>query len=249
MSKVLISRLPLVIVLAATAGCTVHKQEMPELTGPSAYAVSLTLAATPDRLSQDGLSQSRIVATLRDSSGKAVPNAALQVLTAVSSSVSNFGSVSAPTIFTGSDGKATLIYTAPAAPPFLAGTPSTRVSIYVSPVGTDYQSANAEHVDILVTPPPVPVAGAGSPTASLTMSPASPKVGQNVTFDASSSTAASGHRLTTYYWSFGDSLPNDEHGTDASHVYLTSGTYTMILGVVDEAGQMSSTFRTVVVTP
>jgi PKD repeat protein len=249
MAKVLISRLSLFVVLGASAACTVHKQEIPDFSGPSGYALSLALAATPDRISQDGVSQSRVVATLRDSSGKAVPNAALQVLTAVNSSLSNFGTVSAPTVYTGSDGKATVFYTAPAASPFMAGSPSTRVSIYISPVGTDYQSATAEHVDILVTPPPVPVAGVGSPVASVTMNPASPKVGQVVLFDASASTAGTGHRLSSYYWSFGDSQTNDEHGSDASHVYLASGTYSMILGVVDDAGQMSSTFRTIVVTP
>lgn len=249
MSKVLISRLPLLLVLAASAACTIHDQEMPPLTGPSEYALSVSLSATPDRLSQDGVSQSRVVATLRDANGKGVPNAALQVLTAVNGYLSNFGTVSAPTVFTGSDGRATVFYTAPATSPFMAGTPSTRVSIYVSPVGTDYQAANAEHVDLMVTPPPIPVAGAGSPTANVTMNPASPRVGQVVTFDASSSTAGPGHRLATYYWSFGDSQPNDEHGTDASHTYVSSGTYTMILGVVDEAGQMASTFRTIVVTP
>jgi PKD repeat protein len=249
MSKVMLSRVPLLVVLAASAACTVHPQEIPPLAGPSELALALVVAATPDRIAQDGISQSRLVATLRDADGKPVVNRGLQVLTAVNNSIANFGTLSATTVFTGADGTATVVYTAPATSSFMTGTASTRVSIYFSPIGTNYQTANFTHVDILVTPPPVPVPGPGAPIASVSMSPSSPKIGQNVLFDASSSTPGAGHQLVNYYWEFGDGLPNDEHGSDASHTYTSVGTFTMVLGVVDEAGQISSTYRTVIVTP
>ena len=89
----------------------------------------------------------------------------------------------------------------------------------------------------------------GAPTASVTYSPASPKVGQLVTFNAAASAAQAGHQIVTWYWDFGDGLANDEHGNDASHVYQAAGTYYMVLGVTDDAQRMDSDVKTIVVTP
>ena len=83
----------------------------------------------------------------------------------------------------------------------------------------------------------------------MTYSPGAPKVGQLVAFDASTSQAGAGHTIANYFWDFGDGRPNDEHGSDASHAYPAAGTYTMVLGVIDELGRIASTFNTVVVTP
>ena len=116
-------------------------------------------------------------------------------------------------------------------------------------VGSDYQTAHTQHIDILVTPPPLPQPAPDGPTASVSVSTTTPKVGAIVTFDASASQAGPGHSIVNYFWDFGDGQPNDEHGFDASHAYSAPGTYTMTVGVVDELGRIASTFRTVTVTP
>ncbi len=58
--------------------------------------------------------------------------------------------------------------------------------------------------------------------------------GLAVDFDATGSQAANGHTITTYAWDFGD----DETGTgaNATHLYATSGTYTVTLTVTDDQG-------------
>ena len=67
-------------------------------------------------------------------------------------------------------------------------------------------------------------------------------------FDASGSQPAAGHSIVSYFWDFGDGRLNDEHGNDASHAYAAAGTYTMVLGVTDEAGHSNSTFKQIVVS-
>jgi PKD repeat protein len=68
-------------------------------------------------------------------------------------------------------------------------------------------------------------------------------------FEAISSQAAPGHSIRDYFWDFGDGLPQSEEGHDASHIYEAAGTYTMVLGVVDDVGRIGSIFKTIVVSP
>jgi PKD repeat protein len=150
-------------------------------------------------------------------------------------------------VYTGSDGRARVQYTAPTSNPFAAGGPGRRVTIYATPVGANRVSNVRQSVTLLVTPPLAPPTELGAPTASVTYSPAAPRVGGVVTFNGSQSTASSGS-IVTYVWDFGDGQFNEEHGFDASHTYSAAGTYTMILGVIDESGRLGSTIRTIVVT-
>jgi PKD repeat protein len=69
-----------------------------------------------------------------------------------------------------------------------------------------------------------------------------------ISFNAAASQPATGRSLVTYVWDFGDNKVNDEHGSDASHAYFSAGTYTMVLGVVDDAGKVGSSIHTIVVT-
>jgi hypothetical protein len=229
------------------SGCTVHQTEAPGLTGPSEFALSVSMAASPDTLFSGGLQQSSILVEAKDPSGAPKANQTFRLGIAVSGVEVAFGTLSRQTVSTGSDGRATAIYTMPAFTPFDAGTPSRRVSVVATPIGTDYIGALPHSVELLVVPPAVPSV-AGSPTASLVASTTSTKVGQLVTFDASTSAAAAGSSLVLYYWNFGDNALNDEHGSDASHVFTAAGTYTVVLGVQDDQGRIGSTFKTVVVS-
>ena len=50
----------LAALIATGFGCTLKEQEAPPLSGPSEFAKSITVSVSPDILSQDGSSQSRI---------------------------------------------------------------------------------------------------------------------------------------------------------------------------------------------
>jgi PKD repeat protein len=214
--------------------------------GPSEFDLSLTIAAAPDVLTQDGISQSTLSLVTRGPQGTAVGGVPIRLSMSQAA-----GTLSATTLTTGSDGRASAVYTAPAASPFQAGGPPTQLLIFATPVGSNYAVSQyqTQHVEMLLLTPPVPPPSVDGPTAVVTFTPASPKVGELITFDASGSFAGPGHQIVSYYWNFGDNQPNDETGADASHEYVAPGTYTMILGVTDEIGQISSAIRTITVAP
>lgn len=238
------------MLLAATlvAGCTVHQAEAPPLTGPSEFALSVTMTASPDTLVSGGQQQSSIGVQARDAGGGPKANQSFQLYTVVDGASVPYGTLSTDRVVTGVDGRATAIYTMPKFTQFDAGTPSRKVSVYAVPVGTDYAAANPHNVQLLVIPPAVPASAPGSPTASLIASTTTAKVGQLVTFDGSASLAAPGAAIVMYYWNFGDALANEEHGYDASHAFASPGTYTVIMGVQDDVGRIGSAFKTIVVT-
>ena len=88
----------------------------------------------------------------------------------------------------------------------------------------------------------------GSPlegaTARLTRDPASGIfVGDEVTFDATTSSGGAGAEITAYDWDFGDG--NTGTGVTVIHVYEEAGTYTVTLTVTDSNGSSSEASTTV----
>ena len=249
MSKTLLLRSSLLLSLTiGFAGCTVHPNgPAPDLAGPSSFGHWLTVTASPDNITADG-SMSSITATFLDPDGKPLVGAQLQVSMSVSGTPVDWGYLSSRTVYTDSTGRAKVAYFSPVMTGFFAGTPGQQVWVSVVPVGSNYVSAVPVNAVIKVTPPPVPILGADSPSAAVTYSPSTPKVGDLVFFDASTSTPANGHEIVNYFWDFGDGRPNEEHGNDASHAYVAPGSYLMVLGVTDEAGHSNSTFKTIVVS-
>jgi PKD domain-containing protein len=233
---------------ALASGCTVHQTEAPPLTGPSEFALSLSMSAAPDTLFAGGLQQAAISLTARDASGAPRANQTFRVSTVVDEAAVAFGTLSTPTVVTGADGKATVLYTAPTFSAFEAGTPTRQVSVVATSVGTDYSTALSHAVDLLVVPPPVPAKAPGGPTAALTASSTSASVGNLVRFDAALSMAEPGRSIVLYYWNFGDGLIHEEHGSDASHTFVTKGTFVVVLGVQDDLGRTSSTYKTITVS-
>ncbi|HEY4916311.1 MAG TPA: beta-propeller fold lactonase family protein [Solirubrobacteraceae bacterium] len=73
-----------------------------------------------------------------------------------------------------------------------------------------------------------------APTASFTDAPAS--AGAATTFDASASTASTGHSVVSYEWNFGDGSSEETTSPSTSHVYATASPYTVTLTVTDSAG-------------
>jgi PKD repeat protein/RNA polymerase subunit RPABC4/transcription elongation factor Spt4 len=84
-----------------------------------------------------------------------------------------------------------------------------------------------------------------NPSASFTSSPASPKVDETVTFNASGSTDADG-TIDTYSWDFDDG--DTATGKTTTHSYSSAGTYTVTLTVTDNDELTGTATKDVVVT-
>jgi PKD repeat protein len=252
-------KLAAMVAAAAVAGaCTVHKTEAPALSGPSSFALSLQLSATPDSITQDGGSQSSIKVTAIGSNGQAVSGLTVRMNIEVNGVPADFGTLSARTIVTGSDGTASTVYTAPPQStavntPLCGAVPGTCVSIVATPTGTDFQAMNAQAVTIRLVPPGVIQPPADTPTARFKVSPASPSVGQPVLFDATSSCPgaaqddntcrASSNTITRYDWDFGDGTTDS--GATVTHSYTTPRSYAVTLTVTNDRGLAASTTKTI----
>src|SRR3954471_16446483 len=121
-----------------TSACTMHDTVAPPLTGPSELALSLVMSATPDHVTQDGSSTSTISVVAKEINGKPVSNLELRFDITVNNQIAEFGNLSTKSAVTNGSGRATVVYTAPASTPVMAGGPSTVVSGIAQPVGTNY---------------------------------------------------------------------------------------------------------------
>src|SRR6185436_7710388 len=105
-----LTALALAVVMAA---CTVHQSDSaPPLTGPSDFAQSISITSNPDRLTQDGQSQSAITVRVFDATGSPDSGVAIRLDMLVDGTVVDFGTLSARNVVSGSDGRATAVYTA-----------------------------------------------------------------------------------------------------------------------------------------
>ena len=95
------------------AGCTMKKQEAPSLTGPSELGTSITVGVSPDVLTQDGASQSFVSITARDANGQPLRNVSMQAQVYLQGTAVDFGTLSARSLVTDGNGRASLVYTAP----------------------------------------------------------------------------------------------------------------------------------------
>ncbi|MEO6212180.1 MAG: PKD domain-containing protein [Vicinamibacterales bacterium] len=91
----------------------------------------------------------------------------------------------------------------------------------------------------------VTVGASTVPTASFTLSPTDPSVGNIVNFNAQASTAATGRRIASYTWDFGDGASGT--GVQSQHAYAFARTYTVTLTVTDDVGRTNTTSRTLTV--
>lgn len=93
----------------------------------------------------------------------------------------------------------------------------------------------------------VTVGTSPNPTASFVSSPANPKVGTQVNFNAAASTAPTGREIVHYLWNFGDG--NVGEGMTKAYVYGAVGSYTVSLTVTDNTGRKHTITGTVSVVP
>ena len=225
------------VALVVVSGCMTKTQPPPDLAGPSEFGTSVAVAISPDVLPQDGASQSVVTVTARDPNGQPVRNLALRAEIRVNGTPMDFGSLSARSLVTGTDGRSTLVYTAPASPGS-AVDPFTIVEIVVTPVGTDFNNSQARSASMRLVPqgPVLPVDGL---QPAFTVTPSSPADHQRVLFDASTSQSPSNNPIVSYSWNFGDG--HTASGRTASNEYSSAGTYVVTLTITDGFGRSAST--------
>jgi PKD repeat protein len=225
--------------LALASACTMKDQEPPALTGPSELGQSIHIAVSPDVLPQDGASQSFVTVTARNADSQPIRNLSMRAETRVGGTPVDFGSLSARSIVTGSDGKATLVYTAPPSP---AVSPDAflMVDIVITPLGTDFNNSSERSAAIRLVPQGT-VIPPGNLKPAFTVTPNNPQENQTVLFDASTSTGT----ISEYAWEFGDGARGS--GATATHAYGTAGTYVVRLTVEDGFGRTASTSQSITV--
>lgn len=227
-----------------SSGCTMKEQETPALTGPSELGTGVSVTVTPDILTQDGGSQSLVTVSAFDSNGKPLRNLSLRSEIMVGGVIADFGSLSARSIVTGTDGRATLVYTAPAAPAGPTVDNGTTVNITVTPIGTDFANSAPRIATIRLVPPGVVVPPDGLQPA-FTFTPGTATDHENVLFDGSSSRAPSNNPIVSYAWNFGDGKTGS--GMTQSHAFDLGGTYVVRLTVTDSFNRSASASQTVII--
>lgn len=229
--------------LALLGACTVHKQDSaPALTGPSELGTSIIIAVSPDVIAQDGASQSLVTITARDNNGQPLRNLPLRAEIAVQGVTVDFGTLSARNLVTDANGRATLTFTAPAAPAGPA--PATDVQIVVTPTGTNFDNAVSRFVTVRVVPQGTTVPPRGSVTPKFTVTPAGPADNEPALFDASASTSTTG-TIVQWLWNFGDGSTGS--GEIVQHAFRSPGTFGVTLTVIDSIGASNSITQNVVV--
>jgi PKD repeat protein len=244
------------------AACAVNSVDVPNLAGPSEFALAYQVAANPDSIRHDGGDFSTIVITAKDAEGKPKANLTLRMDILAGGLPADFGTLTNRTVVTGSDGTARTTYIAPPAPPInsplntcaasgavLLG---TCIEITATPIGaTSYGELPTQSAQIrlippaLILPPPDPTA----PIASFAYSPTSPRKGNLLTFTAEASVAFPGRKIVQYNWSWGDGQGASRPGPLEDHDYVDAGLYPVVLTVIDDAGVSGSSVQVINVLP
>lgn len=230
-SRVLVRLTPLVLLAAAAASCGIEKQSAPELIGPSEFGKSVTLSATPDVVSRDGVSQATINVTARDGSNQPLRNLVLNL----SMSPSFAGSLSATQVTTDAEGRASFLFTAPD-----VNTPVRSVTIGATPRETNFDNASTRTVVVALN-------GPEAPSPSFTVNPSDPMQFESVTLDASSTTLEGLQcgSVCTYDWDMGNGYTTS--GQVISYRFPLAQTYMVTLTVTTPAGMTARIMRVVVV--
>ena len=229
---------------ALLAACTMKDSEAPDFAGPSEFGTSINVSITPDVITQDGASQSVVTVTVRGPNGQLLPNVPLRAEILVNGTPVDFGSLSARNIVTSSEGKATLVYTAPAGVSGVSVDEGTIVDIGVTPVGSDFNASRMLTASLRLVPRGTIVVPANL-NAAFTISPEDPAERQTVLFDASTSTSPANNPIASYLWDFGDGTTGTGRAT--SHAYSRGGTYVVTLTISDSVGRAAQATRSIIV--
>ena len=238
------TRFTSILVLAALAlgACTTKKQETPPLSGPSELATAITITVSPDVVTQDVVSQSLVQILARDANGQPLRNLSLRADIAVGGVRVDFGRLSARSLVTDQNGRASVVFTAP---PAAAGpVPATDVDILITPTESDFANSSPRTVTIRVVPGGITIPPKGSVTPDFSFTPASPNDNEPVLFDASASTSTTGI-IVQWLWNFDDGSTGT--GERVTHTFRSAGTKNVTLTAIDSIGASNSTTKSVTI--
>jgi PKD repeat protein len=259
----LLGWLPVAAALALS-GCTTKKTEAPDITGPSELGLSLELRVSPDVLQMDGVSQSTLTITSRDSNGKIQPNVDIRVEAVAGGEIVDVvGRLSTKNVKTGGDGRASLTYTAPNSASMQNSDPGNLiVTLAAIPAGYDYHNAVVRDIWIRLIPQGQILPQPFAPVARFTISPTNPGEDQDVVFDATSSTAScvpdptdpnnaskctpTSGAISSYQWDFGNGQTGS--GARVTTRFPTRGNFNVKLVVTNDRGLSGSVTQTVTVS-
>jgi PKD repeat protein len=225
---------------AIVASCTMKEQEAPDFMGPSEFAKSIAVQVTPDIITQDGASQSLITVIAKGPNGEPLRDVQMRAEIQVNGTPVDFGSLSARTLVTNADGRATVVYTAPPGPSIGPDT-GTVVDVVIRPIGSDFNNATIKTAAIRLVPPGIVIPPDGL-RALFTSLPSAPLDGQDVFFDAGTSQPAGG--IASFSWDFGDG----SHGSGRTTTHsFTAGVFHVTLTITDAFGRTASTTNTITV--
>jgi PKD repeat protein len=229
-----LSKFCVVALAVSVSACTVQDTPAPALTGPSEFALRIALQTTPDSIHQDGASQSRLIIEATESDGRPARGLPLRIEMVVDNVIQDYGTLSAKTVVTGDDGRATVIYTAPPKVANMGGD-GVIVTFRVTPVGNNYRGEEARTIDLRLLPTGIILPPNAAPTSLFTFTPSAPQVLQTVVFDASGSTdEGAACPSCSFTWDFGDGGTGS--GVFSTHTYRHSGTFAVTLTVSDARG-------------
>ena len=239
--------LTLLLTVAAAASCSTKNTTAPPLSGPSELSLSLTVAATPDIITQDGASQAQVIVVARDSAGKGIANLPLRLEITQGGQIVDYGVLSAKSVTTGSDGRASAVYTAPRAP-VVSVDSGNIVTVLATPIGSNYANSVPRSVDIRLVPPGV-IIPPSDLVAGFTFTPTAPTELDPVVFTAPPCATAgqagcSSGSIVSLAWDFGDG--GKGAGQTVTHQF-NLGHFAVTLTVKDSAGRAASTTQTVTV--
>lgn len=222
----------LLALTAAAAACGIESQKAPALIGPSGSAQSVTLAAVPDRLPRDGVSQAVVTVTVRNDQGQAVSG--LRVTLG-----SSIGVLSQSDVVTGNDGRASFTVTAPP-----TNSVGQVIEVFATPLASNFDDAMTRSLTIALTGP----TNSSAPTPRFTIDAATPAASEptavellaDVVFDATQTTDEGRPCLDNcaYAWDFGDG--RTATGRTVVHQYRETGTRVVRLTVTDGHGSWAT---------
>lgn len=236
-------KLSLVAAIAVTtfAACTIKEVDTPPLAGPSSLARTILMVADRDTLLQDGTSEAAIRLTAQVQPGQS-ENVRLRAQVFVDGVAQDFGTLSNKNPIT----PTTIFFRAPAAPTTAAGQVATTVTIAVTPDDSgDFRSETTRTIDLRLIPPGVILPTNPTLVANFDFNPKPPKVGDIVTFDASTTTnrgVACGQSCS-YSWNFGDGTGGS--GIFTTHQYRSVGTVQVTLTVTDSRGATDTELKVI----
>jgi PKD repeat protein len=233
----------LTVFAVLAAACTMHKAETPALSGPSELSLSLSVLAIPDTISQDGGSQSSIKVTALGPNGRPVAALPLRIDTRVNGVPQDFGTLSARTVVTNSDGVATVVFTAPPSPASgifgqCGSLVGTCVEVVATATGTAFEASRSQSVQIRLVPPGVILPPAATPAPCFTISPTAPTANTSIQFTAGTLVnnvcGAAAADIVSFQWTFGDGTTGS--GRTLNHTYTVANTFNVTLTETSDRG-------------